>query len=86
MNLLHALTENQTLSRAVQRFNSALRSTPTRGDQTPQSEGDRVEPRHYPRRSYSFLDDDLMNREMYNHVHEEPIRLSSRLAFRLRRS
>jgi hypothetical protein len=27
----------------------------------------------------------LMNREMYDHVREEPIRLISRLGFRLRR-
>ncbi|OBI88414.1 hypothetical protein A5636_09855 [Mycobacterium asiaticum] len=70
----------------MERFNSALRHTLVRRDQTHSTKGDLVEPRHYPRRSYSFLDDDLMNREMYNHVHEEPIRLSSRIAFRLRRS
>nr|AIL92423.1 hypothetical protein [Mycobacterium avium subsp. hominissuis] len=47
---------------------------------------DRVRPRHYPPRYCSYLDDNLMNREMYNHVHDDPTRLTSRLAFRLRRS
>ncbi|KDO98852.1 hypothetical protein MAV100_26715 [Mycobacterium avium subsp. hominissuis 100] len=32
------------------------------------------------------MDDELMNREMYDHVRDEPIRLISRLGFRLRRS
>lgn len=54
----------------------------------PQLPGDqgRVRPRHYPPRSCSYLDDELMNREMYDHVREEPVRLTSRLGFRLRRS
>jgi hypothetical protein len=46
---------------------------------------DRVRPRHYPPRSCPYLDDNLMNREMYDHVREEPIGLTSWLAFRLRR-
>ncbi|MGV7959463.1 hypothetical protein PJP14_29620, partial [Mycobacterium kansasii] len=29
-------------------------------------EGDRVRPRHYPRRSCSYLDDELMSREMFD--------------------
>ncbi|CQD24409.1 transposase [Mycobacterium lentiflavum] len=48
-------------------------------------EGDRVRPRHYPPRSCPYLDDNLMNREMYDHVREQPFRSTSRLAFRLRR-
>jgi hypothetical protein len=42
--------------------------------------------RVYPPRSSSYLDDNLMNREMRDHLRKEPIRFTSRLAFRLRRS
>ncbi|EUA04236.1 hypothetical protein I547_1088 [Mycobacterium kansasii 824] len=49
-------------------------------------QGGLVRPRHYPPRSCAYLDDELLSREMYNHVRDEPIRLSSRLEFRLRRS
>lgn len=54
--------------------------------QPPVDDRGRVRPRHYPPRSCSYLDDELMNREMYDHVRDEPIRLISRLGFRLRRS
>lgn len=49
-------------------------------------QGGLVRPRHYPPRNCAYLDDELLSREMYCHVRDEPIRLSSRLAFRLRRS
>lgn len=55
---------------------------------TPTAAGRRPRPRSSPSlppRSCSYLDDELMNREMYDHVREEPIRLISRLGFRLRR-
>ena len=42
--------------------------------------------RVYPPRSCSYLDDNLMNRAMRDQLREEPIRFTSRLAFRLRRS
>lgn len=85
MNLPRSSTWQTVWNRAVSALKLASRSVSGRMRRTPRREGDRVRPRHYPSRSYSFLDDDLMDREMYNHVHE-PTRASSRLAFRLRRS
>lgn len=85
MNRLRFVTWGQIWNRAVTRLRLAGRSGSGSMRPTPPAADDWVPPRHYPPRSSSFLDNDLMNREMYNHVHE-PTRASSRLAFRLRRS
>lgn len=87
MNLPLALTKPHAWTRAVRGFKLARRGITRRlHPRPPVDDQGRVRPRHYPPRSCSYLDDELMNREMYDHVREEPIRLTSRLAFRLRRS
>lgn len=85
MNLPRALTKNHAWTRAVRDFRLAGRTITRRMHRPPVDQG-RVRPHHYPPGSCSYLDDDLMNREMYDHLRDEPIRLTSRLAFRLRRS
>lgn len=37
-----------------------------------------VRPRHYPPRSCSYLDNDLMEREMYDHARDKPTNKISR--------
>lgn len=86
MNALLALTKTQVWTRAVRGFRLSGRTITSDIHRTPPGDQDRARPRHYPPRYCSYLDDELMNREMYNHVHDEPTRLTSRLAFRLRRS
>ena len=87
MNLPRALTKTDVWARGVRDFRLARRAItrPLRPRPLVDDQG-RVRPRHYPPRSCSYLDDELMNREMNDHVREEPIRLISRLGFRLRRS
>lgn len=86
MNVPLALTKTHVWARVVRDFRLARRGISRRlHPQLPDDQG-RVRPRHYPPRSCSYLDDELINREMYDHVREEPIRLTSRLGFRLRRS
>lgn len=86
MNVPLALTKTRLWTRGVHGARLAGRSLSRRVHQRPPVDQERVRPRHYPPRSCSYLDDDLMSREMYNHVRDEPTRLASRLAFRLRRS
>ncbi len=86
MNVLVAPTKPHVWTRAVRDFRLTGRAITSGVHRPPPVEQGRVRPRHYPPRSCSYLDDDLMNREMYDHLREEPIRLASRLAFRLRRS
>ncbi|VAZ85860.1 hypothetical protein LAUMK42_04698 [Mycobacterium persicum] len=85
MNALLALTRTQVWMSAARGFRLSGRTITSDIHRTPPDQ-DRVRPRHYPPRYCSYLDDNLMNREMYNHVHDDPTRLTSRLAFRLRRS
>lgn len=86
MNVLLAPTKPDVWTRAVRDCRLTGRTITSGVHRPPPAEQGRVRPRHYPPRSCSYLDDDLMNREMYDHLREEPIRLTSRLAFRLRRS
>lgn len=86
MNVLLAPTKPHVWTRAVQDFKLTGRAITSGAHRPPPVEQGRVRPRHYPPRSCSYLDDDLMNREMYDHLREEPIRLTSPLTFRLRRS
>lgn len=86
MNVPLALTKTRLWTRGVRGVRLAGRSISRCMHRRPPQDQGGVRPRHYPPRSCSYLDDDLMNREMYNHVRDEPIRLASRLAFRLRRS
>ncbi|OBF88067.1 hypothetical protein A5791_17985 [Mycobacterium sp. 852002-51163_SCH5372311] len=85
MNLPLGLTKTHLWTRAAHDFTRVRRSIQTRIHREPPMDGDRVRPRHYPARSSSYLDEDLMNREMHDHVHE-PTRMATRLAYRLRRS
>lgn len=86
MNVLLAPTKPDVWTRAVRDCRLTGRTITSGVHRPPPAEQGRVRPRHYPPRSCSYLDDDLMNREMYDHLREEAIRLTSRLAFRLRRS
>lgn len=87
MNVALALTKTHVWAHGVRDFRLARRAITRRLRLTPPVDDQgRVRPRHYPPRSCSYLDDELMTREMYDHVREEPIRLISRLGFRLRRS
>ncbi|WP_236724418.1 hypothetical protein, partial [Mycobacterium avium] len=86
MNVPISLTKTHLWRRAVRDIRLASRGIAKRMHQGRPIDQGRVRPRHYPPRSCSYLDDDLMSREMHDHVRDEPIRLSSRLAFRLRRS
>ncbi|OBJ87786.1 hypothetical protein A5640_06130 [Mycobacterium asiaticum] len=87
MNVPLALTKTRVWARAVRNFRLARRGFVRRlHPPPPVDDHGHVRPRHYPPRSGSYLDDELMDREMYDHVREEPIRLTSRLGFRLRRS
>lgn len=86
INVPISLTKTELWTRAGRAVRLASRGIDKRLHPAPPGDQGRVRPRHYPPRSSSYLDDDLMSREMHNHVRDEPIRLSSRLAFRLRRS
>ncbi len=86
MNVLLAPIKPQVWTRAVRDFRRTGRAITSGVHRPPPVEQCRVRPRRYPPRSCSYLDDNLMNREMYDQLREEPIRLTSRLAFRLRRS
>lgn len=87
MNVPLGLTKTHVWARGVRDFRLVRRGITRRlHRQPPVDDRGRVRPRHYPPRSCSYLDDELMNREMYDHVRDEPIRLISRLGFRLRRS
>jgi hypothetical protein len=86
MNVALALTKTHVWALGGRDFRLARRAITRRlHPRPPVDDQGRVRPRHYPPRSCSYLDDELMNREMYDHVREEPIRLISRLGFRLRR-
>lgn len=87
MNVALGLTKTHVWALEVRDFRLARRAIIRRlRPRPPVDDRGRVRPRHYPPRSCSYLDDELMDREMYDHVREEPIRLISRLGFRLRRS
>lgn len=86
MNVPISLTKTDLWRHAVRDIRLASRGIAKRMHTEPPGDQGRVRPRHYPPRSCSYLDDNLMSREMYNHIRDEPIKLSSRLAFRLRRS
>ena len=87
MNVALAVTKTRVWALGVRDFRLARRAIARRlRPRPPVDDQGRVRPRHYPPRSCSYLDDELMDREMYDHVREEPIRLTSRLGFRLRRS
>jgi hypothetical protein len=86
MNLPLARTKTDAWPHAVRDFRLTGLAIARGMHRPPRVNQGHVRPRHYPPRSWSYLDDDLMNREMYDHLREEPIRLASRLAFRLRRS
>jgi hypothetical protein len=86
MNLPLVRTKTHAWPRAVRDFKFTGRAIARGMHRPPPVDQGHVRPRHYPPRSCSYLDDDLINREMYDHLREEPIRLTSRLAFRLRRS
>lgn len=77
MNALLALTRTQVWMSAARGFRLSGRTITSDIHRTPPDQ-DRVRPRHYPPRYCSYLDDNLMNREMYNHVHDDPTRLTSR--------
>lgn len=81
MNLPLALSKAAAWPRAARDFSPARHSITRHVHPPASADEDRVRPRHYPPRSCPYLDDNLMNREMYDHVREEPIRLTSRLAF-----
>lgn len=86
MNVLLVRTKAHVWTRAVRDFRLTGRTITSAMHRPPPADQGRVRPRHYPPRSCSYLDDDLMTRQMHDHLREEPIRLTSRLAFRLRRS
>ncbi len=86
VNLPHALSRVPAWPRAARDFRLARRRITGRVQRPRPVDEDRVRPRHYPPRSCPYLDDSLMNREMYDHVRGRHIRSASRPAFRLRHS
>jgi hypothetical protein len=67
MNVPLALTKTHAFARGVRDFRLARRGiTRHLHPSPPVDDHGRVRPRHYPPRSCSYLDDELMNRGMYD--------------------